>query len=289
MRATPRAMSRRAFLTAAALSVAGAVGIGGYLSLRGPDSATSTTGNVPRDGFCLGGCPTGMPPENQTVRHNALTLSNNPDTKFADWVAYRIAPETLSTKRCARAWRADPALAPATTLDPIDYKRLSEAGYQRGHIAPLASLCGTPHWLETDYMSNIAPQRPDLNGGAWEKLEAAERRLIKNAKGYTSVYAIAGPLYEDPMPSLPYASKSHVVPSGFWKIVSVERGGNIELAAFAMPQTVGKNASFCTLRTTVAAIEQRTNLRLFSLLNEPQRTERTRKNDRRLLADLGCR
>jgi endonuclease G len=282
-------VSRRAFITAAALSIAGAVGIGGYLSLRAPDNTSTALSSLPRDGFCLGGCPTGAPPENQTVRHNALTLSNNPDTKFADWVAYRIAPETLSTKRCARAWRADPALPPAATLDPIDYKRLSEAGYQRGHIAPLASLCGTPYWLETDYMSNVAPQRPDLNGGAWEKLEAAERRLIKNAKGYTSVYAIAGPLYEDPMPPLPHASKFHVVPSGFWKIIGAERNGTVETAAFAMLQTVGKNASFCASRTTVAAIEQRTNLRFFPLLDEPKRTERASRNDRRLLADLGCR
>lgn len=282
------APSRRTVAVIFALGVSSALGIGGYLFLSGARNAQDVTVAIPHEDFCLGGCPTGMGPESRIVQHHIFTLSNNAETKFADWVAYEITPQSLNTKRCARAWRIDPALPPAQTLDPADYKRLSEENYQRGHLAPLASLCGTPYWLETNYMSNVAPQRPGLNGGAWEKLEQAERALVGKKHGYAAVFSITGPLYEDPMPALPHTSKLHVVPSGFWKIVGVERDGRMNIAAFAMDQSVDTAARFCSFATTVKNIEERTNLRFFPAMNEGDRTAIKPRNSRKLLAELGC-
>jgi endonuclease G len=41
---------------------------------------------------CLHGCPGGAPAANQLVDRDIYTLSNNPVTKFADWVAYKVDP-----------------------------------------------------------------------------------------------------------------------------------------------------------------------------------------------------
>ena len=40
---------------------------------------------------CLAGCPDGSPASNELVIREICVLSNNPETKFADWVAYRNA------------------------------------------------------------------------------------------------------------------------------------------------------------------------------------------------------
>src|SRR5271155_1100346 len=103
---------------------------------------------------------------------------------------------------CKRIWETDPDLDPTTTLTPRDYKNVRTAlASDRGHQAPLSSFCGSPYWQEADYLSNITPQKSDLNEGAWEKLENAERKLVTD-RDTDIVYSITGPLYERPMPSL---------------------------------------------------------------------------------------
>ena len=44
---------------------------------------------------CLAGCPDGSPDSNELVLREIYVLSNNPETKFADWIAYRVTPETI--------------------------------------------------------------------------------------------------------------------------------------------------------------------------------------------------
>ena len=66
------------------------------------------------------------------------------------------------------------------------------------------------------------PQRSALNRGAWALLERAVRDLAWST-GAAGVFVATGPLYERPMPPLPGADESHVVPSGYWKVVSVAR------------------------------------------------------------------
>src|ERR1043166_1547259 len=131
------------------------------------------------ESFCLEGCPLGTSTHNTEIIGHILQLSNNPETKFADWVAYEITSETLGSK-CARKWKRDPALDPAITLTPMDYKGVKVAlASDRGHQAPLASLCGSPYQYEANYLSNITPQKSALNQGAWGHLEARGRKIIR--------------------------------------------------------------------------------------------------------------
>ena len=46
---------------------------------------------------CLAGCPDGAPDNNELVIRDIYILSNNPQTKFADWVAYQVVPENHRT------------------------------------------------------------------------------------------------------------------------------------------------------------------------------------------------
>lgn len=238
-------------------------------------------GSVQSDPLCIAGCPIGMNPKDQIVKHHILVLANNSATKFADWVAYRIAPETLGS-HCKRKWSADPDIDSNDTLEPRDYKGIRAAlQSDRGHQAPLASLCGSPYWKEADYLSNITPQKTDLNEGAWERLENAERGLFSSGK-VNAVYSLTGTLYERPMPGLPEAHVAQIVPSGYWKVIAIEKGGEVEAAAFVMDQLTPRGADYCGQRVSILEVEKRTHLKLFP--NSPM--PRLSSDD--LISALGC-
>jgi endonuclease G len=219
--------------------------------------------------LCLGGCPTGQSTADQIIAHHILILANNPDTKFADWVAYRIASDTLG-RHCARAWHRDPDIQGDATLGPGDFKGVREIQSDRGHQAPLASLCGSQYWPEADFLSNVTPQKTNLNEGPWERLETAERSLV--SVGFAQVYSVTGPLFEREMPGLPNAHIPATVPSGYWKVVSVMgQGGAVRVAAFIMDQGTERRADYCSMRVTVGEVERRTHLSLFTKLADADR------------------
>ncbi|SQI36689.1 Nuclease precursor [Serratia plymuthica] len=160
---------------------------------------------------CAVGCPTGGSSNVSIVRH-AYTLNNNSSTKFANWVAYHITKDTPASGK-DRNWKTDPALNPADTLVPADYTGANAAlKVDRGHQAPLASLAGVSDWESLNYLSNITPQKADLNQGSWARLEDQERKLIDRAD-ISSVYTVTGPLYERDMGKLPGTQKAHTIPA----------------------------------------------------------------------------
>ncbi len=85
---------------------------------------------------------------------------------------YRVTSETIGTsKSLNRDWEEDPFLEDSETLEPDDYKNaFNELKTDRGHQAPLASFAGTVFWRSTNILSNITPQKSDLNQGAWVAL-----------------------------------------------------------------------------------------------------------------------
>jgi endonuclease G, mitochondrial len=241
------------------------ISLGGQPAEVGQPKQNSTDGAVASDPLCIAGCPTGVSPKDRIVKHHILILANNPDTKFADWVAYRILPETLGS-HCKRKWSSDPDIDPQDTLAPRDYIGIRSALHSdRGHQAPLASLCGALYWMEADYLSNITPQKSDLNEGAWERLENAERRLVSSGR-VGVVYSFTGPLYERAMPALPEAHLAAIVPSGYWKVIAIEKGGKVEAAAFIMDQSLPRDADYCSERVSISEVEKRTRLNLFPSL-----------------------
>lgn len=224
---------------------------------------------------CLHGCPVGSPRTNDLVVREIYTLSSNDQTRIADWVAYRVRPETIGRSE-SRRWAADPWLAADETLEPADYNGAPQAlRIDRGHQAPLASFSGTPFAEHTNFLSNITPQRSDLNQGSWQFLEGAERTLAQRSNG--AVYVLTGPLFERDMPGLPRADEPHRVPSGYWKVVATEDG---RASAFIFEQETPRSANYCTMRVRIEDVERRARLQLFPR----QRPRRLRSLD----GELGC-
>lgn len=160
---------------------------------------------------CSVGCPSGG--SEKTLNRHAYTLNNNGSTKFANWVAYKITKETPASGR-PRNWKIDPDVPSTETLNPADYTGASIAlKIDRGHQANLASMGGVSDWQTLNYLTNITPQKTDLNQGAWARLEDQERSLSK-APEVDAVYVVTGPLYEKHIGLLPGTKKVHTIPSG---------------------------------------------------------------------------
>ena len=226
---------------------------------------------------CLQGCPTGTPETNDLIVRQIYALSSNDDTKLADWVAYLVTRETIGTSASLnRDWKPDPTLDKIETLETDDYKGAHKhIKTDRGHMAPLASFAGTVFWRDTNYLSNITPQRSELNQGAWLGLETAEREVTW-VQG--EVWVLTGTLYEKPEDPLPGADEPHKVPSGFWKVVALENG---KMAGFIFDQELDRDANHCDQIEPLQEIERRSGLNLFP--NAPLSW-----GSQELGSDLGC-
>lgn len=74
---------------------------------------------------------------------------------------------------------------PGGTAKPSDYTR---TGYDRGHMCPAADRSTyRREILATFSMANITPQAPDLNRGAWKRIEDATRKYAKGGHPVTVI------------------------------------------------------------------------------------------------------
>ncbi|CNL00274.1 DNA/RNA non-specific endonuclease [Yersinia pseudotuberculosis] len=233
---------------------------------------------------CLVGCPAGG--GDQTLTRNVYTLNNNRDTKFANWVAYKVTKDSQGSGR-ARNWARDPDLQASDTLAPSAYSQASgQLAVDRGHQAPLSSLAGHSDWRALNYLSNITPQKSALNQGAWARLEDKERALA-NRSEVSAVYTVTGPLFERDIATLP-AAPAVQIPSGYWKIIFIGTSPvSGQYAAFLMNQDIARSAKFCDYQVTVDAIEEKTNLNIWSAL--PVELAKNIKSQKGTLAkEMGC-
>jgi endonuclease G len=76
-----------------------------------------------------------------------------------------------------------------------------EARFDRGHMAPAADMPNAQAMVQSFSLSNMVPQAPENNRGAWAKsIEKATRKYVMRAAG--EVYVFTGPVYETPVQTL---------------------------------------------------------------------------------------
>lgn len=90
------------------------------------------------------------------------------------YIAWDVARDDIgSVKRePSMPFRTDPRLGP----DAVCSDDYSHSGYHRGHMVPAADRSSSLAAMqETFVMTNVCPQIPALNTGAWKRLENYER------------------------------------------------------------------------------------------------------------------
>lgn len=214
----------------------------------------------------FGGMPQGVAPTNDLIIRDSYCLSSNDSTKLADWVAYLIDLPTMTGESIERQWAADPWLDPTETLEPEDYKGANQAfKYDRGHQAPLANFKGNRDIESTNYLSNITPQKAELNQGVWKNLEDKERELTAK---FGKLYVMTGPIYKnDGINPLPSADEPHRVPSAYWKIIVIPlEKSDFKVFGFIMDQNISRKGKIESYLSTIKEIEKQSKLKFFSEL-----------------------
>ncbi|MGC3871754.1 DNA/RNA non-specific endonuclease [Halomonas sp. GXIMD04776] len=178
------------------------------------------------------------------------------------WVSYRLRevddPRSGPRPNFRRDWR---------TLWPIAPESYFGSGYDRGHLAPnyaIAAVHGRNAQAETFLMSNISPQRPDLNRKLWQRLE--EVIIDHFVPRFGVVEVITGPVFTvDWLDNVFNRVGLVEVPQAFYKIVVVP-SEQPRVLAFLMPQTVKGNEPLDRYLVSIDEIEARTGLDFFNLL-----------------------
>ena len=182
------------------------------------------------------------------------------------WVSYKIKAVPKNYKRLKRPsgfkpdWRS---------INKVIHKDYTHTGYDRGHMAPnyaISSLYGKQAQLETFVMTNITPQKPNLNRKLWQRLEAAE--ISHFTKYADTIWVTTGTIFTGSKKMLKKDS-SIEIPDAFYKVYAMQsKKGEVKLLAFLMPQNVKGNESLSKYLVSVDKIEELTGLDFFSDLED---------------------
>lgn len=214
------------------------------------------------DRYTFAGVPVGSSPV-KLLRNVGYLVGYDETRMNPAWVAYHLEfgegqatserPETFDVDRRTRA-----------RVDHYDY---SNSGYDRGHMAPnyvIDAVFGQGAQQETFLMSNIVPQRPELNQGPWKEFEqvVANRYL----EDYRELWVLTGPIYREPVQHFP---SGVAIPTAFFKIVvDVVEPTGVRALALVLEQNVADSGKMSQHLVTIDEIEAATGLDFLSLLDD---------------------
>ncbi|MFM8332983.1 MAG: DNA/RNA non-specific endonuclease [Candidatus Methylumidiphilus sp.] len=198
----------------------------------------------------------------RTLRNHGFMLGYSDLRGNPLWVTYALsAPaEGARLKRPSRFtadWRG---------INRVSHDDYTGSGYDRGHMAPnhaISALYGRDAQMDSFLMTNVTPQKPNLNERLWERLEEVE--LDQFAKQFGKVWVVDGPIFDPPSERLPSSWRVEV-PDAFYKIIVAP--GAKKMLAFIMPQAVRGDEPLDHYLVSVDTIEKRTGLDFFPELED---------------------
>ena len=185
--------------------------------------------------------------------------------EVAEWVSYTLTnDELVKVSGRTNDFRADPSISTGSAT-PADYKK---SGYDRGHLAPAADMEWSVQTVsESFYMSNMTPQKPELNRRLWMELESSVR-IWASRFGYVTV--VTGPVLEKASSEYDSIGENKVsVPEYFYKVLLSECDGRKIAAGFILPNADCTKDIF-DYAVSVDEVERRTGLDFFSLLPDTE-------------------
>ncbi|WP_248850598.1 DNA/RNA non-specific endonuclease [Thiomicrospira microaerophila] len=190
------------------------------------------------------------------------------------WVKYQVLPKPDNIQRLPRPdrfvhdWRSLRCWLHFPCVNHDDY---TGTGYDRGHMAPnhvIATRYGQNAQHQTFLMTNITPQRPNLNRRAWQRLEEIAANHFSDNLG--AFWVVTGPIFDEKPQFLP-GYKMIAIPKAFYKIFIREAEDPNEppkVLAFIMPQNLNGNEDLSDFLVSVRDIEQQTGLDFFHKLDD---------------------
>ena len=243
---------------------------------RGPAIKQAPTARVVESVHVSLGTPTDADPSHDyIIARPQYVTSYNRARNGPNWVAWRLrAADFGGQGRHHGHFITDDSLPDGWyRVQHADYTRTD---YDRGHL--LASEYRTASRVDNEstfLLSVVLPQRHDLNGGPWLRLEEACRHLAQHDG--RELYIVAGGIFAAQPATIGHGI---AVPLAWWKAVVVlapEQGPEAVTAAtrtiaVVMPNIDGIAAQpWAIYRTTLADVEQRSGYRLLGRVSEPVR------------------
>lgn len=184
------------------------------------------------------------------------------------WVAYKLQlPLRSSHKKRPSGFDSD-----WRSFLRVKHSDYTGSGFDRGHLAPnyaIAKNYGRAAQLKTFLMTNISPQQPDLNRGAWKELEMhiVDEWLVQNQV----LWIQTGGIFQT---EARLKNTLIAIPDAFYKIIATyDADDNIRVIAFVLSQSTGKNADFEDFVVSVDFIEEHTGLDFFAQLPKEQQAQ----------------
>ncbi|MBY0459137.1 MAG: DNA/RNA non-specific endonuclease [Gemmataceae bacterium] len=199
-------------------------------------------------------------------------LSYNDSRKIPNWVCWHLSAADIG-KADRSAFADDPGLPDG--FRHVTTGMYTGSGFDRGHMCPSKDRSDSKENNEPlFYMTNIVPQAPKCNQGAWARFEDHCRKLVRDGN---ELYIACGPHgaggtgTEGEKEAIGRAVKV-TVPAAVWKVVLVLPGADAKptrdskTLAVWMPndQTVGKDWE--AYAVTVGEVEKKTGFTFFPLV-----------------------
>lgn len=228
-----------------------------------PDDISGGVSSVPVSRLLEVKTPGGL--RQQMVEYTGMTVSFNRDTHDPNYVVWELTREEANgTVPRTDNFMADENV-PGSAL-PADYRN---SCYDRGHMAPAGDMKWHVQAMrESFYMTNMCPQSPDLNRGAWEKLE--EKCRVK-AREDESLIIICGPIFDESGPAARIGQTGVAVPQRFFKVILAPKAERPYAIGFIMPNGYVEGG-MQEAAVSVDEVEAATGYDFFSAL--PDETEK---------------
>lgn len=195
----------------------------------------------------------------QIIYHLGYTTSYNPEWLQPNWVAWELTQEEADGKqKRGGQFAPDPRVKSKYSAQPSDYR---QSGYDRGHMAPAGDMKWDSDAMEETFLlSNICPQKNELNAGLWERLET---RCRSWARFHGKVWICCGPIIEKRHKTI--GENKVAVPSAFFKVVCLEHKGQYQAVGFVFANEACEG-NIWDYAMSVDEVEELTGIDFFYLL-----------------------
>jgi len=204
---------------------------------------------------------------NYLILKPQYVLSYNKSRNVANWASWELNKLWMGNAKRQNSFRPDGSLPKGWyQVVPNDY---TGSGFDRGHLVNSQDRSRSIEDNSATFlMSNIVPQSPDSNQGAWEKLEAYSRDLANQGKELGT-----GTGGEGKNGTANSLRNNLTVPSSMWKVILVLDDPTKGLAgvnsstrtiAVIMPNKQGKNPKWKDFCATVDDVQKLTGYNFFT-------------------------
>ncbi len=187
------------------------------------------------------------------ICRTAYVTENDIIAKIPVWTEYILTPEhSIGCVERSNAFSPDQSLQKGYRAELSDYVG---SGYDQGHMDPDGDNSFNEQVeFESFILTNMAPQLPGLNRGAWKLLETSVRGWSFELNQSFTIYV--GPIYN--LTDKTIGINKVIVPHAFYKIV-INNSTN-EVAGWVMPQASNLGNDLTKFRVPINEIAKQTNI-----------------------------